>query len=338
MTRIVTAVFIITSLLVSAIGPAGARAEIPMISFSVISDIHVQWWHKTSHRKFANALRDLHEINPHADALVINGDLTNGLPADYAKLKEIWQNNPHPNHAFFTIGNHEYYRAWVDESGAWNPAKFPNGETQLASINRFLAFSGEKQVYYEKVVKGYHFLFLGSEEYRQTRPENLEDAYLSAEQLRWLQAALAKSAQSGKPIFLFLHQPLPNTVAGTSYCCGINRSVVQHEELQKILSAYPQVIYFSGHTHWSLKHPQTLLRHTFTMVNSSSVIQLWGDDNHGGEKTLPVEESEGLYVEVFHDKVRIRGRDFYRKSWIKEADFTVPMQDKNPAGSAAPAD
>jgi 3',5'-cyclic-AMP phosphodiesterase len=299
------------------------RADKPLLSFPVISDIHVQSWHQTSHDKLKAALNDLYQINPNADTLIINGDLTNGLPADYTKLKELMAEAPHPKKVFYTIGNHEFYKAWFDSNGAWNPASFPNGETEASSIGRFLDLTKEKKVYYDQTVAGHHFIFLGSEQYRQSDPANLEDAYLSKEQLSWLKASLSRGAATNKPIFVFLHQPLPYTVAGTHFCCVNNRAVVQHEELKQILSGYPQVIFFSGHSHWELKLPQTLVRDSFTMVNSSSVVQPWTDDNQGGEMLTAPEESEGLYVEVYPDEVLIQGRDFYRQRWIPEAQFSI---------------
>jgi Icc protein len=304
---------------------AYASKEKPKLAFPVISDIHVQSWHTPSHEKFTGALNDLNEINPQSDALILNGDLTNGLPADYTKLKELLGQAPHSNNVWSTIGNHEYYKAWIDAGGSWNSAAFPNGETEKASLDRFLQFNGSNEVYYEKQIKGYSFIFLGSEEYRQSDPANLEDAYLSDTQLVWLKKTLKKRSEDKKPIFVFLHQPFPYTVSGTSFCCVNNRAIVQHEVLKNILTDYPEVIFFSGHTHWELKLSKTLVKDRFTMVNSSSVFQPWTDDQNGGEAVLGPQASEGLYVEAYKDKVVIKGRDFSNKRWIPEAEFTVPV-------------
>ncbi|MFC5452539.1 metallophosphoesterase family protein [Paenibacillus aestuarii] len=299
----------------------------PLLSFPVLSDIHVQSWDEQSKRKFAAALQDLDQINPHADTLVINGDMTNGMPADYRKLAQILVSNPHPDRVEYAIGNHEFYEAWFDDNRAWSSETFPNGETEQASIDRFLQLTGEHHVFYDREINGYSFIFLGMEHYRQSDPANLEDAYLSKEQLDWLQAKLQLSAKADgqKPIFVFLHQPLPNTVAGTRLCCTNNRAVIQNEELRKIFSQFPQIIFFSGHTHWELKLPETFVRDTFTMVNSASTEQLWTDNGSGGEVEMGPDESQGLYVEVYPDKVKIKGRDFYRQSWIPEAQFEVPV-------------
>ncbi|MCP1307710.1 metallophosphoesterase family protein [Paenibacillus tyrfis] len=300
----------------------------PVLTFPVISDIHVQSWEDGSHEKLVRVLSDLNEINPSADTLVINGDLTEGMPEDYAKLKELMQSAPHPESVLYNIGNHEFYKAWYSSRTRWNPDGFPNGETEQASISRFLTFSGENKVYYEKTIKGYHFIFLGSERYRQSDQAHAEDAYLSPEQLEWLKQTLKKDAHTNKPVFVFLHQPLPATVSGTHFCCTNNRAVIQHEELKAILSQYPQVIYFSSHSHWELNQPDTLVRDGFTMVNTASVSETWTSDGKGAEKLKGKEESEGLYVEVHPDRVRIKGRDFYRKQWIPEAQFNVPVAQK----------
>ena len=230
----------------------------PLLCFSVISDIHVQSGDVRSQDKFKAALADLYAVNPQADACVINGDLTNGMPADYAKLKEIVDAGPHSGQVFYTIGNHEFYKSWFDEQGEWNPGQFPNGEAESASVGRFLQFVGEENVYYEKRVGGYPFIFLGSEKYGQSDLNILEDAYLSPAQLQWLEQALKRGAAVRKPIFVFLHQPLPCSVSGTSFPGVNDRAVVQHEELRRMLGAYPQVILFSGHTHWELKLPGAL--------------------------------------------------------------------------------
>ncbi|WP_397368974.1 metallophosphoesterase family protein [Paenibacillus anseongensis] len=308
--------------------------EKPRLSFPVISDIHVQSWDKQSQDKFADALQDLNDLNPSSDLLVINGDLTNGMSADYEALNELVKSNPHPKNMAWTIGNHEFYQAWFDPNRVWRADLFPNKETEQASISRFLQLTGEKQVYYDRFIQGYHFIFLGSEQYRQSNEANLEDAYLSPKQLDWLRTKLKDDVDADKPVFVFLHQPLPNSVAGTHFCCTNNRAIVQHEELKKILSGYPQVIFFSGHTHWELKSPDTLVKDGFTMVNSSSVRQTWTNNGNGGEVALGAEESEGLYVEVYKDKVAIKGRDFYRHRYIQEAQFLVVLggNDKEPEG------
>lgn len=303
----------------SALAAGPATGAGPVFRFAVISDIHVEAWNKESHTKLRKALTDLGTHAP-GQALVINGDLGNGLPKDYETLGKLMQENPYPGQVVYTIGNHEFYKAWTDASGKWNEANFPNGETAEASINRFLQFNGYEKVYHDSWIGGYHFVFLGSESYRQTDDSFAEDAWLSENQLNWLEGVMAEGAEEGKPIFVFLHQPLPYTVAG-SYTDFNSRAVVQHDRLKEILSRYPQTVFFSGHSHWELGSPGTFIQDGFTMVNTSSVLTPY--DTTDNPIAAEERKSEGLVVEVTGNRVQIKGRNFTAGDWIPEASYTV---------------
>ncbi|WJH32279.1 metallophosphoesterase [Paenibacillus sp. CC-CFT747] len=301
---------------------AGAAPEDPILSFPVLSDIHVQSGDAKSQRKFKAALEDLAEINPGANTMVINGDLGNGRPSDYGVLSEILESTDHPP-IHFTIGNHEFYKAYL-RGDSWNPDGFPNGETEQASINRFLTFTGMDKLYHDAWIKDYHFIFLGSEQFRQSNPDNGDDAYLSETQLSWLKEKLQEGAELNKPIFVFLHQPLPFTVTGSNEA----RGVVQHKELKQILDAYPQVIMFNSHTHYLLGSPNSVYRDRFLMVNTSSASEPWS------VKAGPLDgdESEGLVVQVFPNAVVLKGRDFASKQWISYAQYVIPTGNAGSGG------
>jgi hypothetical protein len=303
----------------SALATGPATGAGPVFRFAVISDIHVEAWNKESHTKLRKALTDLGTHVP-GQALVINGDLGNGLLKDYETLGKLMQENPYPGQVVYTIGNHEFYKAWTDASGKWNEANFPNGETAEASINRFLQFTGYEKVYHDSWIGGYHFVFLGSESYRQTDDSYAEDAWLSENQLNWLEGVMAEGAEDGKPIFVFLHQPLPYTVAG-SYTDFNSRAVVQHDRLKEILSRYPQTVFFSGHSHWELGSPGTFIQDEFTMVNTSSVLTPY--DTTDNPIAAEERKSEGLMVEVTGNRVQIKGRNFTAGDWVPEASYTV---------------
>lgn len=291
----------------------------PALTFDVISDIHVQKWNTVSHDKLKRAMIDLQKAEPDAQALVINGDLGDGMPGDYETLRRLIGSLPHPAPLFYNIGNHEYYKAWHDTDG-YQSNSFPNGETEQASQQRFLDFAGRKKLYEDAWVSGYHFIFLGSEHYLQFDPNVREGAWLSDDQLAWLEKTLADREKPDKPIFVFLHQPLPGTVAG-SQTYGNIRSVIQHERLRAILEKHPQSILFSGHTHWELRSERTVWRNGFTMVNSSSVYEPYNEADVAYDQEY--DRSEGLTVEVYEDRVIIRGRDFANGAWIPEAQFEL---------------
>ena len=53
------------------------------------------------------------------------------------------------------------------------------------------------------------------------------------------------------------------------------------------------------------------------MFNASSVAYLWTDQ--GNEKA----GSEGFFVEVYEDRVLVRGRDFTTGTWVEQAQFAI---------------
>jgi Icc protein len=295
----------------------------PALRFSVISDIHVEAGNKESQSKIKQALNDLHTIAPDSQALVVNGDLGHGTPGDYITLKKMLKDAPLPPNVFYTIGNHEYYNALHDRNGNWSLSTFPNGETEKASQERFLNFVGRQRLYDDVWVSGYHFIMLGSEAYRQSDASLNEDAWLSDTQLTWLINKLKEQERKDKPIFVFLHQPLPFTVAGSSIPYN-SRGVVQYEKLKEILAEHPQVIFFSGHTHWELSSANTLVKDKFTMVNTSSVYEPYDEADRPYDQKL--RKSEGLAVNVYPNKVVIKGRDFTNQAWIPKAQFELKIE------------
>ncbi|MDQ0172763.1 metallophosphoesterase family protein [Paenibacillus tundrae] len=180
-------------------------------------------------------------------------------------------------------------------------------------LSDFVANTGMQRAYHDHWIDGYHYIFLGTE---QPHPKDCE---LSAEQLVWLELTLAEHAALDRPIFLFLHQPLMDTVAGSMKEQGWY-GVNQDAELKAILAQYPQAILFTGHTHWQLEAQRTMYDgegRMPTMFNASSVGYLWTDqDEH-------LEGSEGLHVEIYKDRVVVKGRNFVTGEWIEGAEFTV---------------
>lgn len=289
--------------------------ESPRLTFSVISDIHIRngksdWGYPyrdvRTEVRFRHALTDLHQIDPSQQALVLNGDLTTtGQQSDYDLVANILKSTQHPKLVLSSIGNHEFYSAYYDKNGRRKPMTFPNGITEKECISRFLKNTAMEGVYYDRWIEGYHFIILGSTRSIISNRWLGNGAYLSEQQLEWLAAKLRESAPYS-PIFVFLHQPIPGTVPDSH-----PHYVIQAEELKHILSAYPQVVLFSGHTHSTLKPPYNpIYQDGFTMVNDSSVADPKFHHQH-------LADSEGLYVQVFPDRVVIRSRDFTHGSWIK---------------------
>ncbi|TYP78896.1 calcineurin-like phosphoesterase family protein [Paenibacillus methanolicus] len=267
--------------------------------FQVITDTHVTMDAQHVHnRNFERALLDIAALEPDSMGIMHVGDITDhGWEEEYVEMARIWEQCRERGLTVpirFAHGNHDLF----------------GGET-VAQLERFQRFTAMPGPYHAHEVDGYLFLFLGSE---QAEPERKDFAYLSVEQLNWLEQRL-KSAEAGKPVFVFLHQPLMNTVSGSLEAQGWH-GVIQDEELHAIVRRYPQVILFSGHTHWELGAPHALHGgdgHSPAMLNAASVGYLWTDEDEHKSG------SQGFFVDIYEDRVIVKGRDFEGGRWVESA-------------------
>lgn len=282
------------------------------LSFVVVSDIHIG--RRNARRNFSALLMDNYYSKP--DAMVVVGDLGDGLSRDYRLLnKELAEHKIMINYPIhWTIGNHEFYRAFY-KNGVWSPRTFPNKETDAIAIDRFLTLANRNMVYGDTWLNDYHFIFLGSEKFRISDMNYTDKANLSDAQLDWLQALLNRDKQLHKPIFVFLHQPIPYTTL-EEFQRGY---VIQWQKLNDILSQYPGVILFNGHTHRAIDYKNMVSEANYTIVNSSS-LACPIDRN----RKVILDFAPGFVVNVYEDRVVIKGRDFLKQDWISAAEITIP--------------
>ncbi|TFE23750.1 metallophosphoesterase family protein [Cohnella luojiensis] len=270
--------------------------ERPLLSFQVITDTHIRSDPEHPYnRRMERALRDIAENAPNSRGIMHAGDVTDyGFPGEYEEFRRIWNENKEglPK-LLLTMGNHDV------GLGEWE-----------SRLSHFLHATGMGGAYHDHWIDGYHFIFLGTE-------EGLElYCSLSNEQLEWLDAKLGEGDSSTKPVFVFLHQPLLDTVAGSLEAQKWS-GVTQDAELKSVLSKHRhQAILFTGHTHWEMEAPHNYFDGGALlppMFNAASVAYLWTDEDEGKEG------SQGYYVEVYGDRVVVRGRDFERGAWIEPA-------------------
>ena len=165
--------------------------------------------------------------------------------------------------------------------------------------------------------KGNRFLLLSQEIYQQTRIDVGEGAWYSNDQLEWLKAKLAEN-KDGKPIFVLIHQPLPPKGQD-----GGSHRVIPAKRLREILKPHPNVFVFSGHNHQDFTNGMLhYVKETFHWFHNSSVGRVL-NAKYQHERQ---DAAQGLYVEVYADKVVLRGREFSNGTWIPEAEWNVKLQ------------
>lgn len=275
-----------------------------LYSFAVLTDLHITSSKPAHLSHLALALEDIKNNETPVSAIFTAGDNTDrGTVAEYELLMQIIEDAGEIPPIYFAMGNHD----------------MTYGDGYEVQVKRFLEYTGLENPYYSIEMEGARFIVLTSQ-------QATTSGVMKGDQVRWLKAELAK-CDPDTPVFLFLHQPLKDTVSGTlSYVdpdiqdwFGVQNA---DKELRKMLKEYPNAVLFTGHTHWMLESLQPLLcgkGQDASFVNCASVGYLWTDEDKaaGG--------SQGMYVEVYEDYILLRGREFLFGKWCASAQLMIPI-------------
>jgi hypothetical protein len=284
--------------------------------FGVGSDIHLvrngvgnDYGNNTNYH-LTETLKDVRDNLPGAKHFITNGDTADsGRAAEYKVAMELVQGVENAPTLHMAIGNHD-----------WRTGN-PNGQFQKY-VSWFNPAVETETVYYDEWIDGYHFIYLGGEEAGLT-----DLAVLSAEQLEWLEELLAEDTakDQDRPIFLFLHQGLQDSMAG-NYIeqWGYAHGVAQDAKLKKIVQKYGQVVMFGGHTHYELDTDNSMTPGSEeypVYVNTGAIGYLWNAYNiQAGEHMYG---SHGYHVKVFDDKIYMFGRNFLDGLYMPSAMYVI---------------
>ena len=243
----------------------------PVMRFAVTSDVHVRgkssgvlngYEQLASFMSSAYAYSEAQEYNK-LDGIFFIGDNTQtGSEEEQTYFFNYIKNNTKDGtYVRAVMGNHEFKatgKNYADPAGA---------------TAKFLEYSGYESEDTHFVLDGYHFIMLSPNLYDKTNAK-----YFVGNKLNWLEQELDKAVADtpDKPIFVMQHQPPRYTMNGSHGISGDG-------DLTELLSNYPQVIDFSGHTHCTITDPRIIWQDTFTALNTASLCYL----------TLPVIDADG---------------------------------------------
>ncbi len=284
--------------------------------FQVVSDIHiaVDDTHcmtpdtKEVHKAHLLAMcDDILNISPNSSGIFVAGDIANsGRRYEWELADSLFKSFENLPDVYYSLGNHDLY----------------GGESFNTLVQNFYDFAGVNSVYYEKNIGGYHHIFLGTESKKSG-----VDADLSDVQLAWFDSKMQEltSAEPNKPVFVYLHQSLYNTIAGSFPGQGWD-GIIQDSQFKAIVEKYKQIVMFNGHSHWDMNTRGSMYSNGKNMpniFNTASVGYLWTSFY------LPAGEyltgSQGYYVKVFKDKILVYGRDFTENKYIPSACFVAAI-------------
>ena len=191
------------------------------------------------------------------DALIFTGDLADdGTPDQFELFRKAVSDARRAGTAVLAVvaKNHD----------GWTV-----GKQSRATLAAMLGQTAD----FHRVLRGFHFIGLSTSE--------TEGEYYSDAQRGWLERQLsdAAAADPRKPIFVFHHEHVKETVYGSSAFDGWG-----HDFFIGPLTPYPQVVDFSGHSHYPLNDPRSLWQGAFTAVGAGSLS--YAEFTADGERRL----------------------------------------------------
>lgn len=199
------------------------------------------------------------------------------------------------------------------------------------SMERWEHYMGLKPNY-TTVIKGVHFIAVS-------------DYTMNADTQAFVKQSLQEAEASHRPIFFLHHSPFADTIttANNAVLAPKNANAVK-----QLLSQYPQVFDFSGHSHYPLNDARNIFQDTFTSVGASTLQSTLFNDTYAPQDPTP----QMMIVEINADnQVRIFPYDVAENAvingrpWVIENPFdptsfthTSAVAEQAPAPAFAPGD
>ena len=327
----------------------GLLGGVPRIKFGVVSDIHVIAENtdrdgQGNTRTFRRALKWFDRQG--VDAVMIAGDMADaGLLSQLQSVADAW-NAVFPGNRsrldgravekVFVYGNHD----WEGYNYGYQIFGKPSKELTRDMICKIGTAKAWEEVFeeeyrniYLKTIKGYQFI--GG----HWDPANGSGWGKGPDLCSWMKDH-GKEIDPSQPFFYVQH-PHPKDTCYGSWAWGHDAGTTT-----KALSAFPNAIAFSGHSHYPLTDERSVWQGAFTSLGTGSLrycaatYEEFADEGgyentKGGGKVRPdgrklmpmpplAEERNGYLVSVYDDCVVFNRRDFFADEELGP-DWIMPL-------------
>ncbi len=254
---------------------------VPVMRFVTTSDTHIEDFGDVGCRrtsamiKTAYAISDADEDYKNLDAVVFSGDITDNGHTDSF-------------YAFAAITDNEI------REGTERLAVIAKAHDSYTFRNKsprvFKEITGQETDFH-RVIGGFHFIGV-------SRSETLK--HYTDKQVEWLDENIAAAVKDDpeKPVFVFQHEHVKDTVYGSSKTDGWGLDV-----FTDVFSKYPQVVHISGHSHFPANDPRAVWQGSFTAINDGGLayFELAVDGKNGQFPEGKDRMSQALIIEVDTD-------------------------------------
>lgn len=267
----------------------------PVLRFCVCSDLHIKEADDTHVRRLRQLMQTAYAIaaadpcRRKLDAFLFAGDLTNnGAPAQFHAFWDAVQAELQPGTSVLACVP-RYHDNWEFGKGG--------AKTGLRHFRAITGLSTDTHL----TLGGFHFIAVSTSE---------KNRYYDAKQKRWLKKALKEAARDnpGAPVFFMQHEHVRNTVYGSSLFDGWGLTY-----FTRLFRKFPNLVHFSGHSHYPLNDPRSIFQQDFTAVGTGALS--YAEFTVGADRTVHPprceEISQGWIVEADKENtVVLRGYDF----------------------------
>ena len=292
--------------------PADTGAFTPVIRFIAASDTHVEALFDIESRRIQKALRlgyaiaDADEEYNALDAILIAGDLTDDGRKDQFSAVSVALNS--------------CLRAETRFLGVTAASHDGNTMSRKEVHEYYTALTGNSADFHT-VINGFHFIGLSA--------SDDDGAHYDAGQIAWLRAQLeeATAEDPTKPVFVTHHEHVRNTVYGSSDFEGWGVPY-----FTDVLNDFPQVVDFSGHSHYPLNDPRSVWQGAFTAVGTGAIY--YAEFTIDDVRTYHPQDSRQVVtcwiVEAdAANRVRLRGLDVLAQEYLCEYILENPADPTN---------
>ena len=254
---------------------------VPVMRFVATSDTHIQTLGDTGCKRLSAMMKTAYAISDAdadynaLDAVVFSGDITdNGFMESFVAFAAVTD-----------TGIREGTQRLAVVSKAHDSYTFFNN-----SLKVFTGLTGQETDFH-RVINGFHFIGV-------SRSDTLK--HYTDEQVKWLDENIADAVayDPEKPVFVFQHEHVQDTVYGSSKTDGWGLDV-----FTDVLSKYPQVVHISGHSHFPANDPRAVWQGSFTAINDGGLayFELAVDGKNGQFPKEKERMSQALIIEVDAD-------------------------------------
>lgn len=266
------------------------RPDEPVLRFAVCSDIHMedspdcrQYGRLEKLFEYSYAYADSQPYDS-LDAFVFAGDIINyGTKAQADNINDVVSRCKRPETPLMCLyDNHDVA-----------------DDTTIADCEAWFGISGNE----DRVINGFHFITISYNDNRSFVPR-LPSLFR--------QLSGAKKEDPEKPVFVFNHRHIQGTVYGST--------IWGTAQLSPVLNLFPQIIDFSGHSHYPVNDPRSCSQYFFTSFGCGTLSYVELEDGMSYGSVPPGAEATGQFyiVEVYADNAvavlpfNIMTGDFFR--------------------------